>query len=155
MNDDRDESPPAGRSTGWRTAAVAVLVGLLVAAGALLALGPAAVDDPTGGGDSASTGGGDAASRDARSEEKAGRALFARMGCGNCHAFRAGNSTGSGAPNLDAALARHTRESLREKIIAPYGRTPPDSFTIMPTDFGRRMSEEDLDALVTFLLENR
>jgi mono/diheme cytochrome c family protein len=74
------------------------------------------------------------------------------MGCGNCHAFRAGNSEGIHAPDLDAALAGYSREALKAKILDPYGRVPPGTFTVMPTDFGRRMSDAELDALVTFLL---
>ncbi len=128
---------------------VALIVGAVVAIGAYLALG-AMLD---GGGSGRAT---VSASRPTEAgASTSGRSLFARMGCGNCHAFRAGNSTGSGAPDLDVALAGHTRRSLKAKIVDPKPERGSDSFGVMPEDIGRRMSEEELDALVTFLLESR
>ena len=128
---------------------VALIVGAVVALGGYVTL-DATLDGGRSGQArvSASRPAADGASR-------TGRSLFARMGCGNCHAFRAGNSTGSGAPDLDVALAGHTRRSLEAKIVDPYPDRGSDSFEVMPEDFGRRMSEEELDALVTFLLESR
>ena len=142
--------PVGWRDAGWHGVAIPALVGLLVAVGALALLDAAQVADP----DEQPP----APARDAGAPgaSPSGRAVFARMGCGNCHAFGAGNSTAEhGAPNLDRAVAGHTRRSLREKSLHPYGRTPPDSFTVMPTDFGSRMSEGELDALVDFLLDER
>jgi cytochrome c oxidase subunit 2 len=78
-----------------------------------------------------------------------GRELFARMGCGSCHRLAAAGSEGRIGPDLDARLAGHTRASLTAKIVAPReGST-------MPADFGRRMSDGELDALVDFLLAAR
>jgi mono/diheme cytochrome c family protein len=79
-----------------------------------------------------------------------GRAVFAEMGCGSCHSFRAAGSTADHVDaDLDERLANHTEESLRAVIVDP----PRGS--IMPRDFGRRMSEPELDALVAFLLAGR
>jgi mono/diheme cytochrome c family protein len=75
-----------------------------------------------------------------------GLALFNRMGCGGCHELAAANSSGPIGPNLDERLPNHTPESLREAIVSP-----PAS-AIMPQDFGDRMSETELEALVDFLL---
>ena len=78
-----------------------------------------------------------------------GAAVFARMGCGGCHRLAAAGSTGEFGPNLDAALASHTAESLEAKIASP------TQGTIMPSDFAERMSAADMDALVSFLLASR
>ncbi len=75
-----------------------------------------------------------------------GLAVFNRMGCGGCHELAAANSSGPIAPNLDERLPSHTRESLRVAILTP----PPGG--MMPEDFGRRLSETELDALIDFLL---
>jgi mono/diheme cytochrome c family protein len=78
-----------------------------------------------------------------------GLAVFTRMGCGGCHTLAAARSTGPIGPNLDGRLPNHTRESLTAAIV-----TPPAG-SIMPEDFGRRMSDAELDALVDFLLAVR
>ena len=78
-----------------------------------------------------------------------GLAVFNRMGCGGCHELAAANSSGPIAPNLDEELPGHTRESLRVAILTP----PPAS--VMPEDFGERMSEAELEALIDFLLASR
>ncbi|HMJ95407.1 MAG TPA: c-type cytochrome [Thermoleophilaceae bacterium] len=81
-----------------------------------------------------------------------GRAVFARMGCGSCHALAAAGSHGTIGPNLDARLKHHTRESLVAQITAP---ASSGGFTAMPTDFGSRMNAHELDELVRFLLAAR
>ena len=78
-----------------------------------------------------------------------GRAVFARMGCGSCHTLAAAGSHGQIGPPLDAALADHTRASLRAKIARP------GAGSVMPQDFARRMSAGDLTALVDFLMAAR
>jgi mono/diheme cytochrome c family protein len=78
-----------------------------------------------------------------------GLAVFTRMGCGGCHRLAAAQSSGPIGPNLDDRLPSHTRESLTAVIL-----TPPAG-SIMPEDFGQRMSDAELDALVDFLLAAR
>jgi cytochrome c oxidase subunit 2 len=75
-----------------------------------------------------------------------GRAVFARMGCGSCHRLAATNSDGLMGPDLDARLPDHTRESLTAQILSP---SPASG---MPTDFGERLSDAELEAVVGFLL---
>jgi mono/diheme cytochrome c family protein len=79
----------------------------------------------------------------------AGRAVFARVGCGSCHRFAAAGSVGPVGPDLDARLAFHDRASLLAAV-----RSPPASWA-MPTDFAERMSAAELSALVDFLLSSR
>lgn len=138
---------PERRGGGWRDVVVPLVAGLLVTAIALV------VVDAAGRGEPAPRAGAGAREAPRADAAASGRSLFARMGCGNCHALRAGNSRARGAPDLDDALPGHTRESLREKIVRPYGDDATGSFTHMPTDFGRRMSGAELDALVAFLLD--
>jgi mono/diheme cytochrome c family protein len=78
-----------------------------------------------------------------------GLAVFTRMGCGGCHRLAAAQSSGPIGPDLDARLPDHTRESLRAAILSP----PP--LAAMPDDFGERMSDAELNALVDFLLAVR
>jgi mono/diheme cytochrome c family protein len=80
-----------------------------------------------------------------------GRRVFAAMGCGSCHRLAAAGSTGTIGPSLDERLAGHDRESLVNSIV----RAPRGNLTAMPPDYGERMTEADLDALVTFLLASR
>jgi cytochrome c oxidase subunit II len=75
-----------------------------------------------------------------------GRAVFAEMGCGSCHRLAAAGSRGEMAPDLDARLPGHTRESLRAVIVKP------PRYSMMPDNFGERMTPRELDALVEFLL---
>lgn len=78
-----------------------------------------------------------------------GLAVFTRMGCGGCHTLAAAGSTGPIGPDLDQRLPNHTRESLTAVIL-----TPPAG-SAMPEDFGERMSDDELAALVDFLLAVR
>jgi mono/diheme cytochrome c family protein len=79
-----------------------------------------------------------------------GRAVFVRMGCGSCHRLAAAGSTAEMGPDLDQRLPFHTRESLTKQIVSPQV-----SGFGMPTDFGERMSDRELRALVDFLLDTR
>jgi mono/diheme cytochrome c family protein len=123
-----------------RTAA-ALVAGLLAAGAVLLALG-----GPAHGGDA---GGGE---RGAPGAPPAGRAVFARMGCGGCHRLRAGGGGGGIGPDLDTVLPNYTAAALRAKIVDPYPAGDPAYFAAMPQDFGSRMSAAELDELVAFLL---
>jgi cytochrome c oxidase subunit 2 len=78
-----------------------------------------------------------------------GRLVFTQMGCGGCHRLAAAGSQGPIGPPLDHRLAAHTRRSLLAKI------TDPGPGSMMPDDFGRRMSAGELRALVDFLLAQR
>ena len=89
----------------------------------------------------------------AATEHDSGRAVFARMGCGSCHALGAAGSHGEIGPDLDARLASHTRASLIERITR--GPSPDGAFSPMPDNFGERLDDEELDALVDFLLAAR
>jgi cytochrome c oxidase subunit 2 len=97
----------------------------------------------------ATTDGGGEPTAAAAAGQTEGLAVFARMGCGGCHTLAAAGATGVIGPDLDDKLPDHTRDSLVAQILSP----GPNS--IMPTDFGERMSEAELEALVDFLLAAR
>jgi mono/diheme cytochrome c family protein len=97
--------------------------------------------------------GSDAQTTAAPAGHESGRAVFVRMGCGSCHTLAAAGSAGAIGPNLDERLGRHTRASLIAQITDP--PSDADGFSMMPTDFGSRMSASELDSLVRFLLEAR
>jgi len=125
------------------------LAAVLAAGAVLLALGGPARggEEPRGGGPAPPAAA--AAPQDAIA---AGRALFARMGCGGCHRLAQGGGTGPVGPDLDAVLPNYNAAMLRAKIVEPYPAGPSESFAMMPQDYGSRMSRDELDDLVAFLL---
>ncbi len=125
------------------------LAGVLAAGAVLLALGGPARSDDDGVRAAAAGGGAAPARQDAHA---AGRAVFARMGCGGCHMFAAGAGHAPVAPDLDEVLPNYSAAMLRAKIVEPYPAGSTGSFLEMPRDFGRRMSSRELDQLVAFLL---
>ena len=82
----------------------------------------------------------------------AGRAVFVRMGCGDCHRLAAGRSRGGIGPDLDEGLERYTHDALVAQIVDPYPQLGPGEHGVMPRDFGRRLSQGELDDLASFLL---
>ncbi len=77
-----------------------------------------------------------------------GLTQFQAMGCGSCHALTAAGSTSTIGPNLDNALRNRSRDSIVQAIV-----NPPKN-NIMPADFGQRMSKQELDQLVDFLMKS-
>jgi mono/diheme cytochrome c family protein len=80
-----------------------------------------------------------------------GRRVFAAMGCGSCHRLAAAGSTGRIGPDLDERLAGHGRASLIRSIVD----APDRGLSAMPADYRERMTDAELDALVSFLLASR
>lgn len=79
--------------------------------------------------------------------------LFIRLGCSNCHTLAdAGSGTHTG-PNLDEALPGKDADFVRESIVNPDAEIAKGfQGGVMPDDYGERLSEEELDALVEYLL---
>ena len=86
-------------------------------------------------------------------DHDSGRAVFARMGCGSCHTLAAAGSKGEIGPDLDQRLESHTRASLVERITR--GPSADGTFSPMPDNFADRLDDDELDALVDFLLAAR
>jgi cytochrome c oxidase subunit II len=129
---------------------------LPVAAGVAVAIATFAIVMAVGGGDDEREGAGQAraqAIQPVRGHAR-GRDLFFEMGCGSCHELAAAGSTGTIGPDLDQRLAAHDRASLTATILEPPG-SGGGAFSVMPDNFGERMSDGELDALVGFLLATR
>lgn len=106
-------------------------------------------ENGTSGGGSTDTGG---ASAD-------GEALFAENGCGGCHTFAPAGSDGAIGPSLDTVAARAEKagaspeDYVHEAIVDP-NATIADGYQpdVMPGSFGKTLSPEEIDALVSYLL---
>lgn len=80
-----------------------------------------------------------------------GEALFASEGCGGCHAFEPAGSTAEIGPSLDG-IGDHGEDFIRQSIVDPEAEIAAGYQPgIMPTTYGGSLSEEQLDALVSFL----
>jgi cytochrome c oxidase subunit II len=98
-----------------------------------------------GGGGGATTGGG-AAKPD-------GATIFAANGCASCHTFKPANATGTVGPDLDK-IDNPTAAFIKQSIADP-NKVVTKGFQpdIMPQDFGTKLSADELDALVEYLLK--
>ena len=96
----------------------------------------------------------------------AGKAVFTGdAGCSGCHTLAAASATGTVGPNLDTMLkadcalpasqkVRGTtlQQCIRTAITKPYAYLPSGySSGIMPSDFGTRLTSDQITALVNFL----
>ena len=127
--------------TSPRALVLPVAAGLLVAAATFAAITAVDGDDERGG-----------AGRVAASAD--GRQSFFQMGCGSCHRFADAGSTGTIGPDLDERLAGYDRASLVQTIGTPPG-SGGGGFTLMPDNFGERMTPRALNALAAYLLAAR
>jgi len=82
-----------------------------------------------------------------------GEELFASFGCAGCHTLKAAGATAKVGPDL-GKLGDVEAAFIRKSIVDPNAEVTkgfnPD---IMPQDFGDKISKEELDALVKYLLE--
>jgi mono/diheme cytochrome c family protein len=85
-----------------------------------------------------------------------GAQVFANNGCGCSHRWAAPNAGGVTGPNLDEVLvAGMTAEEIHESIVDPNAKIAA-GFTanVMPANYGETISEEELEELVQYLIEN-
>jgi cytochrome c oxidase subunit 2 len=82
-----------------------------------------------------------------------GAAIFEANGCGSCHTFEPAGATGTVGPDLDD-IEPATADFIRESIVDP-NKNVVKGFSpgIMPQDFGDKLSSDELDALVEYLLK--
>ena len=99
--------------------------------------------------------GGDEAERRSQPAPKSdpGLKVWAAHGCGSCHSFAPAGSTATIGPNLSHSLGGRSRDYIRESIVAPNADVGGGGESIMPANFGKRMTKAELDALVTFIAE--
>jgi cytochrome c oxidase subunit II len=95
------------------------------------------------------------------SPSAAGLAVFNQNGCSACHTLSAANATGKVGPDLDklVSYARQAHKPLesfvRESIVDPNAYIQPGyPKDVMPQNFGHVLTKEQLDHLVTFLVQS-
>ena len=89
-----------------------------------------------------------------------GRQLFTQFGCNACHTLKDAGAVGQIGPDLDGIGTRAaTRvpgqsadEYIRTSITKPGAFIVPNFQPVMPTDYGQRMTPQEVDALVQYLL---
>ena len=101
----------------------------------------------------AAGGGGGGGDGDGGQAAPNGEELFTSAGCAGCHTLAAAGATAKVGPDL-GKLGDVDEESIRTSIVDPNADVAtgyrPD---IMPGSFGTQLSNEELDALVKYLLE--
>jgi len=82
-----------------------------------------------------------------------GAAIFAANGCGSCHTLSVADASGTVGPDLDK-IETPTAAFIRQSIVEP-NKEVEEGFSpgIMPQDFGDKLSSDELDALVEYLLK--
>jgi cytochrome c oxidase subunit 2 len=91
-----------------------------------------------------------------------GAAVFKNNGCGACHTLTAASATGKIGPDLDklsqwAAQAKQPLESfVKTSITDPNAYIQPGFLkNVMPGTFGASLSQQQLDALVQYLISSK
>lgn len=91
----------------------------------------------------------------------AGAAVFTNNGCAACHTLTASKATGKVGPDLDKlpAYAQQAKQPLasfvRTSITDPNAYIQPGyPKNVMPQTFGTALSKQQLDALVTYLINS-
>ena len=92
-----------------------------------------------------------------------GRQLYQPLDCGSCHESRFGGLLPRSAPPLDhIGTVAETRQPgtsaadyLRESIASPGAYIVPGYRDTMPRGLAQRLSPDDVDALVAYLLSLR
>jgi cytochrome c oxidase subunit 2 len=84
-----------------------------------------------------------------------GEQLFTANGCSGCHTLAAAGATAKVGPNL-GKLGKVSADFIRTSIEDPNANvTKGYKPNIMPQDFKQKLSEEEIDALVKYLLESQ
>lgn len=92
-----------------------------------------------------------------------GRQLFVIYGCNACHVLTDAGAAGVLGPSLngigsraETTVAGQSAEVyIRKAIVQPNEYLVPNYQPIMPQDYGQRMSEAELNALITYLLSQK
>ena len=84
-----------------------------------------------------------------------GKQIFIAQGCGGCHALSAAGTNGTTGPDLDDALAGKDEASIREAIVDPDAQiTEAFEAGLMPKDYRDKLSDQELNDLVVFLVQS-
>jgi mono/diheme cytochrome c family protein len=100
------------------------------------------------------TGGGGGA---AKGDPAAGKKLFAAEAeppCASCHTLTEAGATATVGPNLDQVLKGKDAAFIRESILDPNAEIAPGfAASIMPQDYGQKLSDKQIADLVAFLVQ--
>jgi cytochrome c oxidase subunit 2 len=92
--------------------------------------------------------------REAAAGATQGQQIFLTSGCGSCHTLADADTTQEVGPNLDMVVPGQDADSVRQSIVDPDAEISPGFQPgLMPSDYQDRLSEQQLDALVDYLLE--
>jgi hypothetical protein len=67
--------------------------------------------------------------------------------------MKAADAAGTTGPDLDELIPGQSAAQVKKSIVDPSAKLTPGYADLMPGYFGERISPQDLDALVRFLLE--
>jgi cytochrome c oxidase subunit 2 len=91
----------------------------------------------------------------------AGAAVFKNNGCAACHTLTAANATGTVGPDLDKLPAEATQAKQPLASFVRTSITDPNAYVapgypknVMPQTFGKAIPTQQLDALVTYLINS-
>jgi mono/diheme cytochrome c family protein len=74
------------------------------------------------------------------------------IGCGSCHTMKAAGTSGTIGPNLDKELTADPPAATLESIVDPNKEIVSGySANVMPTNYGKALTKQELDALVTYV----
>jgi cytochrome c oxidase subunit 2 len=103
------------------------------------------------GGGQASGGGGGGGGGGASAD---GKTIFTQSGCSGCHTLADAGSTAQVGPDLDKVLKGKDADFVRTSIVDPNKEIAPGFQPgVMPQDFGTKLSDAELDALVDYLVK--
>jgi len=90
-------------------------------------------------------------------EETDGRTLFTDAAqpqtCDSCHTLADAGATGTTGPNLDDTLTDLSEEQIRQSIVDPDAEVTEGFAPGLMPRYGDSLSEEQVDALVDYLME--
>jgi mono/diheme cytochrome c family protein len=84
----------------------------------------------------------------------AGKAIFTSQGCSACHTLSAAGASGTVGPDLDKVLTGKDKAFITQSIVDP-NAVIAKGYTagIMPQNFGKTLSKQQLNQLVAFLAQ--
>jgi cytochrome c oxidase subunit 2 len=94
----------------------------------------------------------------AAGDQNDGETVFTSAGCGACHAFTPAKTNAQVGPNLDQVDpgGRPLEDFIRESIVDPNADvTSGYQPGVMPATFEKSLTDEQLDALVQYLVEGQ
>lgn len=84
-----------------------------------------------------------------------GASLFQSAGCSGCHTLSDAGATAEVGPNLDNVLRGKGEDFVRTSIVDPNAEIEEGyQPNVMPQDYEKRLSDEELDALVSYLVRS-